>query len=727
MGFNSPIRFSFSTLRDRLIILVALAVIPSLLLTLHTASEQRRLAAAEGKARALGIAQRVASDHEKLTEGARQLLVGLSELPQVKNHDTASCNNILINVLEKFPTYTGILAAKPNGEVFCSSPALPGSLTISDRPSFQKAIQTKTFVVSEYMIGRLSGKPVITFSYPSLEDWKVKAYVAAAMDLSWLNRLISGTPLPKDSVIAVIDRSGTLLARYPDPSHWVGKNFAQTPLFKQILETTEGSTEVDGFDGVRRLYAFTSMEGSDPPGLYVTVGIPKETVFAQANLVLSRNMTGIGAVAILAFIAAWVGGDLFVVRRVHSLVAVAKKIAAGDFGARTPEYQGKGELDDLAHSFNEMSESIERLIHERDRAELALRENEELYRAVVENVADGIVINVGLERRLVNDAFLKIHGLQKPDEVIGKPCDYFVLDEDKKIVTDRTLARQRGDEAPSIYEYRIVRPNGDIRTIETSAKAITYKGNAAALAVLRDVTDQRRAQQDLMERTRQLEAANRELEAFSYSVSHDLRAPLRSIDGFSQALLEDYSDKLDDYGKDCLQRVRAASQRMALLIDDLLNLSRVTRTEMRRETVNLSLMTRQIANELQKSQPDRSANFAIASEVTVNGDARLLRIVMENFLNNAWKFTSKRAQTTIEFGVQENGVKKIYFVKDNGAGFDMAYASKLFGAFQRLHTPTEFPGTGIGLATVQRIIHRHGGQVWAEGKVEEGANFYFTL
>ena len=229
------------------------------------------------------------------------------------------------------------------------------------------------------------------------------------------------------------------------------------------------------------------------------------------------------------------------------------------------------------------------------------------------------------------------------------------------------------------------------------------------------------------ERTAQLEAANKELEAFSYSVSHDLRAPLRSIDGFSQALLEDYADKLDQEGREHLHRVRASSQRMGELIDNLLGLSRVTRKEMRLETVNLSELAKNIAAELQQSQPERQVAFASAEGLRANADGGLMRVVLENLLGNAWKFTGKRADARIEFGVVQDNGKSAYYLRDNGAGFDMAYADKLFGAFQRLHGQKEFSGTGIGLATVQRIIHRHGGSVWAEGKVGAGATFYFTL
>jgi signal transduction histidine kinase len=234
-------------------------------------------------------------------------------------------------------------------------------------------------------------------------------------------------------------------------------------------------------------------------------------------------------------------------------------------------------------------------------------------------------------------------------------------------------------------------------------------------------------EQRVLERTAQLEVANHELESFSYSVSHDLRAPLRSIDGFSQALLEDCADKLDDNGKDCLNRVRSASQRMALLIDDLLNLARVARSEVRREKVDLTAVAKAVAKELQQGEPGRQVEFVIGEGLNAEGDSLLLRLALQNLLGNAWKYTSRHDCGRIEFGLDQNGAHPVYFVRDDGAGFDPRYKNRLFGVFQRLHGAGEFPGTGVGLATVQKIVRRHGGEIWAEGAIEKGATFYFSL
>ncbi len=253
-------------------------------------------------------------------------------------------------------------------------------------------------------------------------------------------------------------------------------------------------------------------------------------------------------------------------------------------------------------------------------------------------------------------------------------------------------------------------------------------------ASARDITDEKRAEDEiaalnktLVEHNTQLESINNELEAFSYSVSHDLRSPLRSLDGFSQALMEDCGDKLDSEGQDNLLRIRRASQRMGQLIDDLLNLSRLTRADMNRQIVDLSKLAKETAEEIRATDATRDVEFVIADGLEVEGDPRLLAVLLTNLLGNAWKFTARRPHTRIELGSIGANSSREFFVRDNGVGFDMAYAGKLFGAFQRLHAMNEFPGTGIGLATVQRIVSRHGGRVWAESAVEAGATFHFTL
>jgi PAS domain S-box-containing protein len=384
----------------------------------------------------------------------------------------------------------------------------------------------------------------------------------------------------------------------------------------------------------------------------------------------------------------------------------------------------------------------------RKQADDALRKNEAQLQTIIENLDEGVVVSA-LDGKLLhsNHAVRELHGYVNPDESrrhLSEFAETFELSgiDGTHLAKDQwPLARILRGERLRGVEVRIRRIQTDWhRVFSYGGTLVQDAGGQPLMAVLTisDITERRQAadvirqlntdlERRVIERTTQLQTANNELEAFSYSVSHDLRAPLRSLDGFSQALLEDYADKLDAEGQNYLARIRAGSQRMGLLIDDLLNLSRVSRGEMTRDLVNLSKMANEVADEMRASAPERAAEFVIAHGLVAETDPRLLRIVLTNLFGNAWKFTAKQPSARIEFGVSDEDGEKAYFLRDNGAGFDPAYSSKLFGVFQRLHEGVDFPGTGIGLATVQRIVQRQGGRVWAEGKVDEGATFHFTL
>lgn len=393
--------------------------------------------------------------------------------------------------------------------------------------------------------------------------------------------------------------------------------------------------------------------------------------------------------------------------------------------------QRSRELDAMNRNLQRVNENLSGEITERKRAEQWLFE-------VLRSAPDGIVItDRGGRIVLANDQAGSQFGYGT-DELVGQPIDILVPDQQRA-----THAGHRAGYVSEPHrrmmgegmELQGQRKDGSFLPVEISLSPIETTAGFWVVSVIRDITRRnqrideiRQLNNELRRHTIELEATNKELEAFSYSVSHDLRAPLRSIDGFSQALLEDYAAQLDQTGCEYLQRVRAATQRMGTLIDDLLELSSVTRSELYPDTVDLSTLAESVIDELRRTQPMRHTEVAIQPGLRAKGDSRLLRIVLTNLLSNAWKFTEPRSVARIEFGscAGEAGVSG-FFVRDNGVGFDMAYAHKLFGVFQRLHGANQFPGTGIGLATVQRIVQRHGGRVWAEAAVEAGASFFFTL
>ncbi len=373
---------------------------------------------------------------------------------------------------------------------------------------------------------------------------------------------------------------------------------------------------------------------------------------------------------------------------------------------------------------------VTRDLTERRKVEEALRDSEGRFRSLVETAQDAIV-SADTQGTIVsfNPAAERIFGYSK-EETLGRPLTVLMpqrFHQPHWQGLRRFLVASQARVVGTTVEMIGRRKDGVEFPLELSLASWKSKDSTFFTGILTDITERKKAEDEIRERSAQLQAANDELEAFSYSVSHDLRAPLRAIDGFSQAFLEDYGDRFDETGKDYLRRVRAATQRMGLLIDDLLDLSRVTRAEMRRETVDLSAMAHAVIAELSKAHPSRHVEVVIADNLKVEGDARLLRLVLENLLGNAWKFTTRRSKARIEFHSVEMDGQVAYCVRDDGAGFDPRFAQRLFGAFQRLHTVAEFPGTGIGLATVQRIVHRHGGRVWAEGAPDAGAAFYFTL
>jgi PAS domain S-box-containing protein len=367
----------------------------------------------------------------------------------------------------------------------------------------------------------------------------------------------------------------------------------------------------------------------------------------------------------------------------------------------------------------------------------ARKQAEDRFRAVVEAAPNAIVMVDEAGRIvLVNELTERIFGYAR-SELLDRPVELLLPERFRAKHPDLRAQFFAGPSRRAMGSGRDLfglRKDGTEVAIEIGLSPIPSNEGVVVLAAVVDITLRKRAEDelrglnaDLRRRSEEVEAANLELDAFSYSVSHDLRAPLRSIHGFSQAILEDNAGKFDPETEANFRRVQAAAKRMGQLVDDLLMLSRITRSEKVRQAVDLSALAGEVASDLRQGEPLRQVHLVVEEGLTAGGDPRLLRVVLENLIGNAWKFTSKLPRASIEFGAVDADGERRFFVRDDGAGFDMAYAEKLFGAFQRLHAQSEFPGTGIGLATVARVVHRHGGRIWAEAAQGRGATFWFTL
>ncbi len=415
----------------------------------------------------------------------------------------------------------------------------------------------------------------------------------------------------------------------------------------------------------------------------------------------------------------------------HPLMAQDRLLGTLSFGTRTRLRFTEEEL-----SLMKAVADLVAIAMQRKRTKDELRETGSYLENLL-NYANApiIVWDPGLCITKFNRAFQRLTGYGEA-EAVGQHLAMLFPDETREESLSHIGRTAAGERWESI-EIPIRRKDGLVRTVLWNSANIQSpdgRTRVSTIAQGQDITERKQAEaavrrlnHALSQRAAELEAANKELEAFAYSVSHDLRTPLRSIDGFSLALLEDYWGSIDEQGRDYLRRVREASQTMGELIDDMLDLSRVTRTEMHWKRVDLTGMAHRIAAALQDGDQKREVEFAISAGLAAYGDPALLRAALENLLGNAWKFTAKRDRSRIEFGGLKEHGRQVFFVRDNGVGFDMSYAGRLFEPFQRLHTKKEFPGTGVGLATVKRIVNRHGGRIWADGRAGSGATFYFSL
>lgn len=741
-------------LRAALILLVLIAVVPvfGVVIQASLAEQAQRLERAQASLRALvGLA---AAHQEQYIEGARQMLTAVALAPPVFRDNAQECEAYFRKLEQRYRRYANFGLLDPAGYLTCRAARTVHPVFAGDRTYFRQAIQTGGFTVGNYMVGRATGKPSLAFGMPAYrDDGTLRGVIFVALDLVAADEQLRKLAVPPEFTLLVVDLKGTVLASAGKSPVAPGSEVTDAFVRQHLVMHASRMDSVDADDGDRWIYAMEPVGQRPEGGVMVTARVSRDDLLAAPMQRLKQQLAALVVIALLAAAGAWVFGDRVLAAPISRLLRRVGALQRAELRLDPqPRPRGLRELRELEQRFNDMARALMERSVMRDAAMAEMSAQRNLLTSVFDSLAEGVLVSDARGYYIhTNAAALRIApGIARmnrekdPLDVSSQEYGFYQLDGLTPIAAgERPTARAlRGENVDAFrHMYRGAWTNGVEKIVQSSARPLRDMDGkvVGCVLVVSDITAAWRDEQALrhlnetleqrvLERTAELALANRELESFSYSVSHDLRAPLQVIDGFSRALSTRYAGALDDQAQHYLARIRVNTQQMSQLIDDLLALARVSRVEITAQPMDLASRARHVVEQLRARQPDHAVQVDIDAAMPCVGDARLLTIVLENLIGNAWKFSARAAAPTIRVGCRISpGGEPVFYVGDNGAGFDMAYADKLFKAFQRLHTADEFEGTGIGLATVHRIITRHGGRVWAQSAPGQGATFQFTL
>lgn len=672
------------------------------------------------------LATTMATNTGRKLAAARQTLERLAQRPLVRAVDETRCDAVLRELHTLNPGFSNIVYTDMQGRAICSALPQPGGtpVVVGDTAWFKKVVVEKRFSVGPPHIGPITGKWVAVLSLPIRDDrGEMIGTINTPLDLAAFDPGIPEQLLPEDSRYGMFDTDGVMLWRNTDHTGIVGTH-PRTGIVPRFFDEQTRELEILGVDGTDRFYSVAPINEAS---WYAFISVPAGTIYAQARqkAFVSTALSLIGLATILWLVLALARR---IGRPIQSLADAVRAVGAGDFQVRA-QPSGPTELREVAAEFNAMVD--------------ARLKSEALFREVTESIHEAFCIMSPdwRQARYVNPAYAHIWG--EPGETLYQDGMHWL-----QAVPEEYHAALRAaiptpdalDDCVAIQfpQFPIHRPDGALRWI--AARAYPVRDTAGRVshfaAIAEDITERKRAEEELARhrshleelvaaRTAELEQSLREQEAFSYSVSHDLRAPLRAINGFAEILLESQRAALSEEGRSLLDRIARNAERMGQLIDDILEYSRSSRQEMAPREVDLHQLAEEVATELLPAYP--GARIEIGPLPTANGDPTMLAQVLQNLLGNALKFSAHHAKPRVQIGATRLGEQQVFFVRDNGAGFDMQYASQLFGMFQRMHHESQFEGTGVGLAIVKRLIERHGGRIWAEAAPGQGATFFFTL
>ncbi|MBK5207378.1 MAG: PAS domain S-box protein [Polaromonas sp.] len=621
------------------------------------------------------------------------------------------------------------------GTVIASIPLSVGQIGVNylDRDYIAVALKEGKATIGRPVIGKKLQAPIIGMAVPIRDaQGKVVGALAGVTDLSKPNFLDIFTEYrygktggylliaPQYRLIVTATDKSRIMETLPAPG--------VMPVIDRFVQGYEGS---DVFVNPLGVEVLTSVKGVPVAGWYMAAILPTAEGLAPIHDMQQKMLLTTLFLTLMATVLTW----WMVSRQLSPMLAAVRTLATLSNTNQPPQpltIARPDEIGELIGGFNRLLETL-------GQREVALYESEERYRTLIEWSPEAIVVYRGREVVYANPTAIKMFGAWSAQDLIGKSLLDLIHPDFHQIVLTRLKSiTDHGVTLPMIEE-KYLKLDGTVIDVEVKSTAIVYNEKMAMYTVARDITERKQAHEEILrlnagleervrQRTTQLQAANQDLESFSYSVSHDLRTPLSTIAGFSQLLAKVDGNNFSEKGKHYLNRICAGAKQMGELIEGLLTLAQLNREQIKLENVDLSAISKQVEQACREREPERQVQVHIQEGLHAHGDPRLLSAVLQNLLGNAWKFTAKQVLARIDVG-SELGADgdTIFFVKDNGAGFDMAFADKLFGTFQRLHSHEDFSGTGVGLATVKRIVERHEGRVWAESKLNEGATFYFTL
>ncbi len=746
----------FGSIRSRLIFLVVLAVCPGFVLAWQTAQQHRKLASADVQKDATRLVRLTLDNELRVLYTARQLLIALAATDH-EFEEPNRCNMLVAAIMKENSDYSNIGAARPDGEVFCSALPLKGPVNLSDRGYFKKAIANKSFSPSEYQIGRITGKPVLVFAYPLLNKrHAVESVLFITIGLDWLNSVLALADTPKQTSLTVIDRTGTVLAHYPDPGKWSGKSVAETSVGKIVLAEKQGVTEVTGLEGGQDLVAFASR----PDGIAVFASIPQDVAFADVTRIFHRNLWGIGIVGLIALIAAWIGGQWTILRPVNALIGTTEQLSAGDLSARTQLHSGKAELGRLAGAVDRMAISLERRYTElqtlRDidvsiLSTLDLHASLEILLDKIEcylpyaaatvkiyNTDTGLLEAVAWRRIDLygRDAHLKSDFKTLPHLVFESKVR-MVLDIASTKTDDREFLIQQGFKS---YVGIPLEAKGDFLGVlsffgkqeqvfaASEIEFLTTLAGQMSIAINNALLYDRTKQQAI-----DLKASNKVKDEFLSVMSHELRTPLNVIKGYAEIVKDGTLGDVSAAQVDALTKLMRCTSGLTDMTDEILV---ATAIESRSVKADME------ATNLDELLNDLKANYCASSnekdlELTWNLSANLpavktdrvkLRRTLQNLIDNAIKFT-EQGSVTVSASYRPEAKTVAFTVADTGIGIPKGLHEAIFEIFRQADSSDIRPheGVGLGLFIAKQFTVLLGGNITIESEPGRGSLFTVSI